>query len=319
MTIIKNELEQTPTLVVVMPVYEDTEASTRLFREIGRLFGRNAYIVAVDDGSVMAPLSPSSITEAGVPGVVLTLRRNVGHQQAITVGLHYAAEQHTSVPRTVIMDSDGEDRPESIIELLRILDAGSADIVVAQRKSRQETAAFKTFYFFYKQIFKLLSGKKISFGNFMAMNSFALRRITAMQELWTHVAGCALSSRLRLHYLPLDRGARYAGSSKMSFVSLALHGFRGLMVFADNVMVRVGIFCTMLGILSILGGLTAIGLKISGFATPGWFSIALGILTLFFFQTGAITLMTLLLTGVAKTGGINLLDYRQYIEKVTHA
>ena len=39
-------------VVVVTPVYEDAAASTRLFRELAETFGKELYIVAVDDGSV---------------------------------------------------------------------------------------------------------------------------------------------------------------------------------------------------------------------------------------------------------------------------
>jgi hypothetical protein len=63
----------------------------------------------------------------------------------------------------------------------------------------------------------------------------------------------------------------------------------------------------------------AIGLKLADFATPGWFSVALGILLLVFLQTGALTLMTLMLTGVVRAGAPNQIDYHAYIDVVRHA
>lgn len=74
----------------------------------------------------------------------------------------------------------------------------------------------------------------------------------------------------------------------MNFVGLTLHGFRGIMVFAEDVLVRVGIAAALLGTLTILGGLASVVLKVSGYATPGWFSVALGILLLVFLQTGTL-------------------------------
>ena len=105
----------------------------------------------------------------------------------------------------------------------------------------------------------------------------------------------------------------------MNFVGLALHGFRALMVFAEDVLVRVGIACTLVAALTIVGSVVAVGLKLAGVATPGWFSVALGILLLMFLQTGAVTLMTLMLTGVVRSGSPNQIDYRGYIEQVLHA
>ena len=67
-------------LIVVTPVYEDAEASSRLFKELGAQFGRDLFVVAVDDGSLKQPVDVASIESAKLAGVVLKLRRNVGHQ-----------------------------------------------------------------------------------------------------------------------------------------------------------------------------------------------------------------------------------------------
>ena len=60
---------------VVMPIYEDREASTRLFKELHAEYGDRAYIVAVDDGSVNQPVEPNAITSAGLDGVVIMNRK----------------------------------------------------------------------------------------------------------------------------------------------------------------------------------------------------------------------------------------------------
>lgn len=304
---------------VVMPIYEDREASTRLFKELHAEYGDRAYIVAVDDGSVNQPVELNAITSAGLDGVVIRLKRNVGHQRAIAIGINYVAEHLSDIACTVIMDSDGEDTPQSIRLLVEPLQSQQVDMVVAQRKSRVETIKFKTFYIIYKWLFQLLTGRKISFGNFMALKPSGVKRLAAMQELWMHVAACALTSKLRMQTIPLDRGPRYAGKSKMNFVGLALHGFRALMVFAEDVLVRVGIICAFVAVTTVLASIVAIGLKLASFATPGWFSVALGILLLVFLQTGALTLMTLMLTGVVRAGAPNQIDYKAYVEQVEHA
>ncbi len=305
-------------LIIVTPVYEDKEASSKLFQELGKIFGKQVFIVAVDDGSVKQPLDISAITSAGLEGVVIKLKRNVGHQRAIAIGLGYASDNMNEKQTVVTMDSDGEDTPASIKELIAALD-DDTDVVVAQRKSRVETLQFKAFYVVYKFIFNLLSGRKISFGNFMAFTYSGVRRVASMSELGTHVASTVLSSKLRIKPLLLDRGPRYAGQSKMNFVGLVLHGFKGLMIFAEDVLVRVGIASALVAGLALLGGIVAVLLKVSGYATPGWFSVALGILTLVFLQTGTMTLMMLLLTGVVKNSSLTPIDYKTFVDKVIHA
>jgi len=290
-----------------------------MFAQLAATCGPSTFVVAVDDGSVRTPLPAAAIAAAGLAGVVLQLRRNVGHQRAIATGLGYVADVlRTSAP-TVVMDCDGEDVPSTIAALLAALEVADADIVVAQRRSRIETVRFKSFYLIYKLLFRLLTGRAISFGNFMAMNRVALNRLSAMAELGTHVAGTVLLSRLRWKTCPIDRGSRYAGASKMNFVGLALHGFKGLMIFAEDVLVRVGAACAFVASLSLLGVVTAVALKSIDYATPGWFSVALGILLLVFLQTGAITLMTLMLTGVVRSVSPLSPDYRLLIERILEA
>jgi polyisoprenyl-phosphate glycosyltransferase len=300
-------------LIVVTPVFEDTEASTILFAELAKACGRGIHVVAVDDGSVREPLTRAGLQAAGLSGTVIKLKRNVGHQRAIATGLGYVAEHMADADRVVVMDSDGEDLPSTIAALTAELDKGDVDVVVAERKSRVETLRFKTFYVAYKWLFQLLTGRRISFGNFMAMNSTAVRRLSAMGELATHVAGTVLISRLRWRTCALDRGPRYAGKSKMNFVGLALHGFKAFMIFAEDVLVRVGIACAGVALLALLGSLAAIFLKFIGFATPGWFSVALGLLLLVFLQTGAITLMTLMLTGITRNSTVLPIDYKSLV------
>ena len=304
-------------VIVVTPVYEDREASGRLFKELAKQFGQDVFVVAVDDGSVSEPLQISSLESAEINGVILKLRRNVGHQRAIAIGLGYVSEHIHPDQRVVVMDSDGEDLPDTIPDLLARLESDQFDVAVAERKSRVETFRFKTFYAIYKQFFSLMTGRAISFGNFMALKAHAVKRLVCMQELSIHVAGSILASKLRTSALPIDRGPRYAGKSKMNFVGLTLHGFKALMIFAEDVLVRVGIACVLIAALSVLGGVTAVLLKVLGFSTPGWSSVVLGILILMFMQTGALALMTLMLTGVMRSGTVTTaIAYHDFVEEV---
>ena len=285
--------------VIVTPVYEDRDAAAQLFAELVQL-PLNSFIVAVDDGSVRMPLEVETLAEAGAEGAVIRLTRNVGHQRAIAVGLSYVVDNIPDAARVIVMDSDGEDEPGSISGLIDDLDRDDVDIVVAKREKRTEPLRFRIFYLIYKFVFQILTGHEINFGNFMALTPQAARRVTCMQELWIHVAGCVLVSKLRIAKRSTDRGSRYSGSSKMNFAGLVLHGFRAFMVFAEDILVRSGLFCVFVAAFSIVGIAATFILKLIGFATPGWFSISLGLLILILFQTGALTLISLLLTGLVR-------------------
>lgn len=286
-------------LIVLMPVYEDRDSATELLRRIAACCPVRPYVLAIEDGSLRQPLSARAIADAGLAGEIVHLTRNMGHQRAIATGLVYVA-LHFDADTVVVMDCDGEDRPETMAPLIEQLRSGNIDAVVARRRKRSEAFSFRAFYVFYKLIFKFFTGRTISFGNFVALSMPAVRRLAAMQELWVHFAASLMIARLRIGGVDTDRGKRYAGASSMNFVSLSLHGLRSLMVFAEDVLVRVGIFCTLMATIALGLLLTAVGLKIAGFATPGWFTAAAGILIVILMQAGVLTFTTLMLSGVVR-------------------
>lgn len=300
--------------LIVIPYYEDKASLLRLLGELASGYGGSVHLLLVDDGSVHEPAEAAWVAQSGLAGQVITLSQNMGHQKAIAIGLSYAAE-HFADDYVLTMDSDGEDMPSTIPLLLQQMNE-QVDVVVAQRRSRVETLKFKFFYVVYKNVFKLLSGRIINFGNFAFYSPAAVARLSKIASLWIHVAGTVLGSKLRIHYLPLDRGARYAGKSKMNFVALTLHGFRSLMVFAEDVLVRVGLVCGLLTVLCIAAVFIAVLLKIAGIASQGWLSMVLGVFLLVMVQIGLMLLTTIMLTGVMK-GVLSVPpDYRLFIKSV---
>lgn len=303
-------------LVIVMPVYEDRESARILMQHLQADAPQRPYIVAVEDGSIRDPLTADDIAGAGLDGEVVVLARNMGHQRAIAVGLAHVAAS-IEADAAVVMDADGEDSPQSIGPLLAELATGRHDAVVARRRKRSETLKFRAFYAFYRFLFHLMTGREIRFGNFTALSMRAVKRLAAMQELWVHVAASVMVSRLRVGNVETDRGTRYAGTSQMNFVSLALHGMRSIMVFAEDVLVRVGIFCALLAGLALALLASTVVLKSIGFATPGWFSIAVGVLVLILMQAGVLTFVTLMISGLIRSAPpITRATLEQLIERI---
>lgn len=289
------------TVAIVTPVYEDQESFAELCRRFAAVepaTGTRFHVVAVDDGSLGAPPRLSALTEAGVSGEILRLARNVGHQGAIAIGLAHAY-QLPNITACIVMDSDGEDTPESIPELLRAL-RPEVDVAVAERAKRSETLTFKAFYAVYKRLFKLATGQVLRFGNYMAMSPKALERMSGMYETSTHVAGAVVKAKLRRANVPTDRGRRYAGESRMNFPSLVLHGMRAVMVFADLVLTRMALALVGMAALVVLvvgAGLVA---KFMGAAAPGWLTVVTGFALSIFLQTGLFTMITLIVSSLGR-------------------
>lgn len=301
---------------IIIPAYEDSVSCARLLTELATRFAGRLRVVAVDDGSIRDRLEPVHVQEAGLAGAVLHLRRNVGHQRALTIGLGYALDTARPDELFVLMDGDGEDRPETVDDLLHLFGAGGVDVVVALRRTRLEGVLFRALYRAYRSLFSLLTGQRIKFGNFMVMSQSAARRLVSMRELPTHIAAAVLASKLRVGACAIDRGPRYAGRSRMRFVDLVLHGFRAMTVFSDTVLARVSLASTAVGALAAALIVVAVLIKLVGFSTPGWFSIAVGILGVMVLQAATLSLLTLALTGLSRSGQVvDRGDYRRFIER----
>lgn len=302
-------------ILVVTPVYEDVESARLLFQDLKEQFP-SIRIVAIDDGSVLHPMQGEVLESLGIKGVVITLRRNLGHQGAIAVGLCYVHTFMQDYDCVVVMDSDGEDTPESMRELLQGFLVSQSDVRVAERRGRNESFKFIQFYRIYKLLFRMLTGKVINFGNFMVLKPRAVSRLSAMNEIWIHLAASVIASRLRVEGCKIDRGVRYVGSSKMNFVSLVLHGFKGVMVFSEQVLIRMGGASLVVAIVSVVVIFLATILKLIDAASPGWFSTVIGSTIAIFLQTGLLTLITLMITGLVRVSTLNQVDFNSFIDQV---
>jgi hypothetical protein len=72
------------------------------------------------------------------------------------VGLELASKMESHA--VVTMDPDGEDNPLNIEHLVEEMGQKGLDAVVTKRDKKYDTLGFKIYYFFYKFIFKTLTG-----------------------------------------------------------------------------------------------------------------------------------------------------------------
>jgi polyisoprenyl-phosphate glycosyltransferase len=279
-------------LAIVLPVFNDWESLRILIGKLALSLADEAgplTLLIVDDGST-EPETGLADALAGTrfAGTLLRLVRNVGHQRAIAIGLCHAVR--LPVQAIAIMDVDGEDRPQDLPLLLRALRSNPGSIVVAERGQRSEGLRFTLFYRCYRQLFALLTGTKITFGNFSAMDRTMARRLTSMHELLLHVPATMLRSRCRIVRVTGDRGLRYAGESKMNMVSLVVHGLSSVAVFSERTFTRILLFSAAVFGLAAVAMAAALVLKFAGMATPGWATTVAGILMIVLVQNAAVAL-----------------------------
>ncbi len=221
------------------------------------------HVLVVDDGSTEARPDWSSANWRTVASYrLLVLRRNLGHQRAIAVGLCHA-DAKLDFDSILLMDADGEDAPEDAVRLLdRAYELDGESIVFAARAKRSERLSFRIGYFLYRTLHKLLTGENTNVGNFSVVPRARVGALVTNPHLWSHYAACILASTTPHTSIPTARRKRLDGISKMNSASLVTHGLAAIAVFGETVGTRLFLFS--------LGVAGAVALAVVAFFVYGY-------------------------------------------------
>lgn len=280
---------------VVIPIFDDWVSLRCLVAELEGLAVVDRIIVVNDNSPQnlgLESLNSSKVT-------LLNLDRNVGHQMALMIGLRYIVENYQNVSKVVLMDGDGEDRPECVVDLLEAVSGseGSPQICVSRRGNRQAPIVFKIGYFVYRLLFKAATGQSFDFGNFMAMNRSAALQLNRLETAQIHIGSTVLISGMHLKKITQNRGLRIDGKSRMRLSGLVEHAMRSFAVLSVPIATRVVLGLTAVVTISIILSAATLFLKLLGLATPGWFSVAAGIVVNIGLNAGTFAALFLLLGG----------------------
>lgn len=285
-----------PRLAILIPVFNDWEVAALLLAHLDRVLVARQLspeVVIVDDGST-APVSERLLNlrpEAFQSLRIVHLRKNLGHQRALAVGLVYLHESGFD-GATVVMDSDGEDSPDDVPVLLDCFFKLGQQPVFAERAKRAEGILFRCFYWLYRMTHWLLVGMHTRIGNFSVIPCPTLRQLVVSSDLWNHYAAATVRSRVPVATVPLNRAKRLGGKSRMGLAGLVVHGLSAMAVYGDTVGVRMLAASAAIGAITLLAiGLTIYVRFATSLAIAGWATYVTGLLLLIFFNSVMISLM----------------------------
>ncbi len=286
-----------PNIQILIPVFNDWSALKPLLGLIDMALCQahlGADVLVVNDGSTEDPPADLGAGPYQCLGTVLllSLRRNLGHQRAIAIGLAYT-EAHGAHDTIVIMDGDGEDDPADVP---RLIDRAAAEdnrmIVFAERTRRSESWLFQMFYQLYKLAHVILTGEVVRVGNFSALPRRRLESLVVVDALWNHYAAAVFRSRQPYCMIPTRRARRLSGHSTMNFVSLVTHGLSAISVYGDVVGVRLLVLTGLLSATALMGLVATLVIRFTTtWAIPGWATVAAGILGIMLLQAGMIAFL----------------------------
>ena len=260
---------------IVIPVYNEEEsfpALVRRLREVLDQLDGPAEVVLVDDGSRDGSYELMVAVNRQDPRFkVLQLSRNFGHQIAITAGMDVAAGQ-----AVIVMDADLQDPPEVILDMAARWREGY-EVVYAVRAQREGETPFKrkTATLFYGLQRRLADiDQPVEVGDFRLVDRKALDAFLLMRERNRYVRGMFSWVGYRQTAVPYVRASREAGESKYplrKMIRLALDGFVGFSTAPLRFALTLGL---LMAAASVLYGITAIAVKLSGMAVvPGYASL----------------------------------------------
>ena len=289
-------------IAIITPCLNDRASLDQLIPNlVGALDNHHAHLIVVDDGSYPA----IDITSTpSIPVTILQLKTNMGHQRAIAIGMAYAMRSDTPFDRIAVMDSDGEDDPSSLAQMMAKISA-EHPFVFARRSRRSEGTGFKLGYRVYRMLFGALLGMEMRFGNFSVFDAQVLSQILNQPQCWNHYSASVISGRVPFTSIDVNRQKRYDGKSKMNWTSLMQHGFSALSVFYGRVLLRLGIVCLVLiGVLLSAAAAVAFNKWVTGEAILGWTSTLLSIFFIGLINVASL-LFSLLMNSLSNRAGLS--------------
>ena len=228
--------------LIIIPIYNDWdsvhELVVRINKEI-KSINHKISIIIINDSSNQKnnfELIPANNIQSVK---ILTLSQNIGHCKAIASTLKYI-DANMDYDHIIPMDGDGEDRPEEILDFIKIIDSAdeTVEIVTANRIKRSEGIVFRICYQLHKFITFLLVGKMVRFGNYSCLSKKAVQKLISDSSIWVSYSGAVIKNFSNIKSIQSSRGKRYFGPSKMNFFKLIKHSLSIPAVFKESVLFK---------------------------------------------------------------------------------
>ncbi|HEV8699965.1 MAG TPA: glycosyltransferase family 2 protein [Candidatus Polarisedimenticolia bacterium] len=261
-------------LSVVVPFYNEEENVAELYRRLSEtLNGRGIPYVFyfINDGSRDGTLDRLRALAASDRRVrVLSFSRNFGHQISISAGL-----AHADGDASVVMDSDLQDPPEVVPDLLARWSEGY-DVVCAVRRQRKEGPLKRAAYAIFYRLLRRISNIDIPLdsGDFSLLDARVVGHLRSLPERNRFVRGLRSWVGFRRTEIEYERMERRSGEPKYRIrhlMKLALDGFFAFSTVPLQVSTWIGFMAAGLGFLYLLFAFISHLL----YQTPaGWTSLA---------------------------------------------
>ena len=230
--------------IILISIYNDWKSLSKLLEKIDLQISKweaDVSVLIINDSST----EKKSIKEINFQNIksvrIMNMKKNQGHARCNATGLKFLIEKE-DFDYVILMDGDGEDRPEELNLLFEKSNENPLKTVTADRIERSEGPLFKLLYECHKILTYVFTGKLIKFGNYSCLPKQAVIKLIKKACVWSSFSGSVTKIIFDRVSIPSVRGQRYFGPSKMNFFKLLIHSFSIIAVFRTSVIFRSFLF-----------------------------------------------------------------------------
>lgn len=225
---------------ILTPTYNDWRSLNKLLLQIDRHIAGikgNFKVIVINDASKEAYTLNIKKLKNISSVKVLNLKKNLGSQKSICIGLKYLQKIKKNSIITII-DSDGEDDPSKIKKIIKLSNQNPEAIITVNRLDRTENFFFKSLNNLRLIFTYLLTGKYINFGNYSSFHSQNLKKMLSNSKLWLAYSAGVSKNCIKLKSFHAKKNKRYFGKSKVNLFFLFKHSIKIIYVFKKELFIR---------------------------------------------------------------------------------
>ena len=239
---------------IITPTFNDWRSLNKVLHEVdkkvSKMKGKFSAIV-INDASTIKPNLKLKRLKKLKKITIITNKKNLGSQKSISIGLKYLQKIKTKSIITII-DSDGEDDPKKIKELINQAQKNPQSIITANRLKRKENIIYNFFYKIHLLITFILTGKYIDFGNYSSFNSKNLNNLLRSSDAFLAYSAAIAKNAKNIKSNYISKKKRYYDKSKVKILFLIQHSINIISVFRFNVLRLSILFCIFLILLNLI-------------------------------------------------------------------
>jgi len=225
---------------ILIPIYNDWQSAFKLLENINSkvsVLDDEFSVIIVDDASTETRPDFLADLDRLKSIQIINMEENKGHARCNAAGLKYINEKE-DFDYVIPMDGDGEDRPEELRLLIEKIKDHPGTAVTACRVKRSEGFIFKFCYLFHKYLTHIFTGQTIKYGNYTCLPKSIVNEMVNEPSTWSSFSGSLAKIAKDRKSIPSERGTRYFGPSKMSFINLLKHSLSIIAVFKLTLLTR---------------------------------------------------------------------------------